>query len=146
MSQLPLSALERTALCCGITWWLSFILFLSWFWELLVGLSYLAPTQLGECPWRLPHWCSWWVSAGFLLLTQPLTCQWPLHVAWTPSQHGSWVPRTKIPREKTRSFIALDDWISEKKTYHFHCILSFRTWVTKSRLYCRGGSLDSTPA
>lgn len=92
----------------------------------------------GVIHFQMAHSHGWQVGVGCWFGAQqvcapgalvPVT-RTSLWTSWAPTQHGSWVPRTSIPREQSRSawhFYKLDSEV----TYHPFChSLLFET-VTK---------------
>ena len=100
----------------------------------------------------LANWC--WLPAGVQPRTraQGLWCDHfpcePASVAWASSQHGGWVPRVSILREREREretrgrYIAFMIWPQS----HIVSLLlnSVRKAVTKVTKFQKGGHVDST--
>ena len=84
-------------------------------------------TQRLRAEGRLIHSQVWWLGLAVSWNPPP---SWPLHVAWTSSQHGNWVPGARNPKESQTELIAFYDLVLEFVQCHF-CLIPLAEAVPK---------------
>ena len=95
--------------------------------SLRTSLVVVARWRLGLEPSNVPHPHGWWLrlpagwdSAGTVGQN---TSGWLLCVAWTASQHGSWVPSVRVPGGRKWKLPGSSGPYQTLAEHHFHLIL-----------------------